>query len=152
MQKWPAEMFPKKGRTPWLPDDQKTRDRVQRREEAYRKADREYAWWSRRKAVWTHELEQPITMLRRSVVRSLEDIPLHRRCFYPKQRVPKQFMPEPQYARIAQRVRELKQMLAHDENLEHVVRDHVETIHEEEHILQIAAAMETWDQALLKRG
>ncbi len=81
----------------------------------------------------------------------MEDIPPHRRCFYPKQRVPKRFLREPIYARIAKRVREVKQLLAHDEYLEHVVRDHVETIHEEEHILQIAAAMRSWDQTLLTK-
>ncbi len=145
-------MFPMKGRNPQLPDEPQKGDALDRRVAAYRVADQEYCSSVRRRQAWTHSLEQPVTLLRWGVVRSLADVSAHRRCFYPKHRVPKRFLPEPNYARIANRVREVKKLLANDANFEHLVRHHVETIHEEEHILQIAEAIRRWDQVLSKQG
>ncbi len=146
VKKWPTTMFPKKGRCPQLPDDRKDATRLRRREEAYQVADQDLGAQGGRCQEWTHELEQPATMLRQGGVRTVEDIPIHRRCFYPKR-----YMPEPNYPRIVRRVLEVRQMLANEETTGLVARHHVETIHEEEHISQIDTALYKWDQALQKQ-
>ena len=93
VKKWPTTMFPKKGRCPKLPDNRQDRIRLRRRADAYSAADQELGTPGERRQECTHGLEQPVTMLRQGGVRTVEDIPVHRRCFYPKQRVPKRFMP-----------------------------------------------------------
>ena len=82
--------------------------------------------------------------------KDVNDVAINRRCIYPKQRVPKQYTQVPNYARIAKRVRDAKSMLANDYGLEHLIRHQVETIRDEEHILQIAEAMQRWEQELRK--
>ena len=52
------------------------------------------------------------------------------------------------YSETGRIARGVRQILAHEEETGLLVRHHVETIHEEEHISQIAAALLNCDQAL----
>ena len=67
----------------------------------------------------------------------ISDIPAHRRCLYPKPRVPKCYLLPPPYSRVAQRAREAEAFLGNSEVMDLILKQHFETIHEEEQKIQI---------------
>ncbi len=67
---------------------------------------------SRSKA-WSYPFSQPQTMIRWTTFHRLNDVPKHRRCFYPKPMVPTQFVDEPHYKQLAEQVTEIRGLCAH---------------------------------------
>ena len=150
VRRWDTALFPAPGRRhASIPAALRNTDVIKsRREAAYRKEDTSRRTFNSRTQAWTDQFEQPVSLVRQGQFKSMHDIPAHRRCFYPKARVPKRYLPTPDYARIAQRLRQVRALFANVDEAEHLVRQHLEAIHEEEHILRVEQALALWDKQL----
>ncbi len=153
VRRWAPELPPTPGRRHSIIPKEVRHSAVirDRRQQAYRREHASRSTFNSRTQAWTDRFERPVTLMRHAPFKSVHDVPAHRRCFYPKERVPKRYLPLPNYARIVQRVRQVRALFANDDETEHLVRQHIEAIHEEEHIMPVGQALASWDE-MLARG